>query len=102
MTVTFDEKGKVFTRVISKEAVPVIVQTLTHRLQGNFYVRQGERIKDELALSEQFVAVTDAVVFQANGEELYRTAFMAVNRDHIVWLIPAAEISPEPESGGSQ
>ena len=102
MTVTFDEKGKVYTRVISKEAVPVIVQTLTHRLQGNFYVREGERIKDELAQSGQFIAVTDAIVYQSSGEVLYRSAFLALNRDQIVWLVPVEEISNGHEPGGSQ
>ncbi len=102
MVVTIDEKGKVFTRVIPKEAVPVIVQTRTHRLRGYFHVRRGERIKDELAQSEQFIAVTEAIVYQASGEELYRAPFVAVNRDQIVWLMPVTEASNAPGSGGGR
>ena len=34
MSIRFDDKGKFFTDVISKEAVPVLIQTPTNRIQG--------------------------------------------------------------------
>ncbi|RPI29521.1 MAG: hypothetical protein EHM70_15610 [Chloroflexota bacterium] len=92
MTIQYDEKGKIFTNVISKEAVDVVIQTLTHRLHGKVYIRQGDRLIDELDKTSNFIAVTDATVFNAHGEVLYSSGFLAVNRDHIVWMIPVDEI----------
>jgi hypothetical protein len=102
MTVHFDDKGKIFTNIVSKDAVPAIIQTLTHRIRGFIYIRQGDRIKDELSRSEQFIAVTNATIFDAEGEELFRSGFLVVNRDHVVWMIPDEEISSEIGSGGAQ
>lgn len=92
MTIHFDDKGKFFTEVISKETIEAIIQTTEHRIHGEIHVRPGERLKDEINCSEQFLAVTKAVVFDSHGAEVYRCSFMAVNREHIVWLIPTAEL----------
>ncbi len=102
MTIHFDDKGKIFTEIISKVAVLATIQTLTHLLHGFVYVRPGERIKDELAREQQFIAVTNATVFDAQGSALYRSKFLMINRDHIVWLIPDDEISSEPDAGGAE
>ena len=91
MSTHFNHKGKYFTDVISKELVRATIQTLTVRITGCIHVRPGQRFKDELNKSDQFIAVTDATVFNARGEELYRTDFMLTNRDHIVWLGPEEE-----------
>jgi hypothetical protein len=96
MSIHYDEKGKFFTEIIPKEPVPVRMQTLTHRIQGNIYIRPGERLKDELNQAVQFVAVTDAVVFGASGDEICRTEFMIVNIDQIVWLTPEQD-SPQSQ-----
>ena len=88
MSTHFDGKGKFFTEIISKEPVPVRIQTLTHSIQGNIHIRQGERIKDEINQAVRFVAVTDAVVFALSGDEIFRTEFMIVNIDQVVWLTP--------------
>ena len=92
MPTQFDEKGKIFTNVIAKKPVMVTIQTLTHKIHGEIYVRPNERIKDELDRSEQFVAVTNAVVFGPQGEELYTSDFLTLNLSHIVWLIPDDEV----------
>lgn len=92
MTTQFDEKGKIFTNVIAKKAVMVTIQTLTHKIHGEIYVRPNERIKDELDRSEQFLAVTNAVVFGPQDDELYHSDFLTLNLSHIVWLIPDDEV----------
>ncbi len=103
MTQRIDEKGKYFTDVISKEMVPVILQSTVNRIHGFLYVRTGERLKDELNRLEQFLAVTNAEVFSLDGELLYRSSFITLNRDQIVWIIPAKELLPLTplEGGGS-
>jgi hypothetical protein len=98
MSTVYDSKGKIFTNVVSKQAIEVIIQMPSQQVRGNIHVRAGERMKDELDSAEIFMAVTDATVFDSNGEELYKTEFIVVNRDHIVWIIPEEELHIEAES----
>ena len=91
MTLERDEKGKFFTDVIQKQAVLSIVQTLTHRMRGYVHVRQGERLSDEINNSEHFIAVTQAEIYNPEGEVIQSCAFMVINREHIVWLAPVEE-----------
>ena len=67
MSIEYDEKGKIFTDVVSKTAIHATVQTTTHMLQGYIHVRRDQRIKDELDRDEDFLAVTDVSVLGANG-----------------------------------
>jgi hypothetical protein len=46
VTIRFDEKGKIFTDVISKEVMGVIIQTLAERIRGKIHVRPEEPLKD--------------------------------------------------------
>lgn len=92
MTNYFDEKGKIFTNVVAKQPVAVTIQTNQNLIQGEIYVRPGMRVKDELNGPERFVAVTKAVIFDAQGQERYQTNFLVLNTDQIVWIIPEEEI----------
>lgn len=100
MTIRFDEKGKFFTDFVSKEALYVTVQTLTNRIHGCLHVRPGERLKDEINKAEEFIAITEATVFDTLGEVLMQGKFIAVNRDHIVWILPDGEYQ-EGDGGGA-
>jgi hypothetical protein len=88
MSMRFDEKGKFFTDVISKEAVAVILQTPVNRI----YLRPGSIIKDEINQAEIFMAITEATIFDNSGQELYQSNFIAVHRDHILWILPVNEL----------
>ncbi len=92
MTTEFDEKGKIFTNVISKRPVPVLIQITGQRIQGKLHVPLTDRIKDELNAAEQYIAVTDATVFAEDGEILYQSQFLTLNREYIIWLIPEEEL----------
>ena len=89
MTIEYDEKGKYFTEVVSKVAIPAVVQTTEHLIRGNIHVRRDERFKDELDRDELFLAMTDANVIGHDGQTLHQTRFMAVRRAQIVWVMPA-------------
>jgi hypothetical protein len=104
MTTEFNEKGKYFTEVIPKANVPVIIQTLVSRIEGCFHARYDNRLKDELnsEIDEQFMAITDAVIYDLDGNELYRSNFLALNRDSIVWLIPQRTEDGETSAGGEE
>ncbi len=91
MSTQFDEKGKFFTNVVTKKPVRVIIQTTSHLIHGDVHVKPDQRIKDELQ-NDQYLAVTDAVVFGPDGKQLYCCHFMTVNRDHMIWVIPQDEL----------
>lgn len=89
----FEEKGKIFTEVIAKVAVDVILQTTTHRIHGKVHVKPGERLKNEIDRGENSLAVTDAVIFDLEGKsQLLNTKFICVQKSQIVWVLPESEI----------
>ncbi len=94
MLTHFDDKGKIFTQVISKKPVSVIIQTATHQIKGLVYIRPDDRLKNTLDNNtEAYLAVTDATVFSQSGESVYTTGFLAVNRSHIVWILPEEDLN---------
>jgi len=88
VTIEFDDKGKFYTDLIKKNAVSAIIMTSTHNVNGIIHVRPDQRIKDELDLHENFLAVTDATVYTVQGELVYRSRFIAIQRSQIIWVIP--------------
>ena len=98
MTISYDDKGKIYTNVISKEAVETRIQTTTHLIEGQIHVRLDCRIKDELELDEPFLAVTNGRVYNAEHKLLFSTKFIAVRRDQIVWVVPVTDIESESQS----
>ena len=90
MTIEYDEKGKFYTNVIQKVAVPAIVQTTKNLIRGMVHVRQDERLKDELENSEDFIAMTNVEVLDADGKTVFSGSFLAIQKDQIVWVMPAS------------
>jgi hypothetical protein len=84
----FEDKRKIFTNVVTKEPVIVLIQTTTSLVHGTVHIRPDNRLKDEIDQPETFLAVTDAVIKNLQGEEIHRCEFLAVNKTHIVWLTP--------------
>lgn len=98
MTTHYDEKGKFFTDVISKERVPVIIQTTTNRIHGLMHVPHESRLKDALNSEDSFMALTDATIYDLGGkEQQYQRGFLAVNRASIIWLVMETEDGVETE-----
>ena len=92
MTFEFDDKGKFYTDMINKEPVPATVMTVTHKITGVIYVRPDQRIKDELDINEQFLAITDATVYSMQGDVITHCGFIAIQRNQIVWVIPDSKL----------
>ena len=89
MSVRIDAKGKTYTDIVRKDEIPALVQTVSNLIHGMLYLRPGLRLKDELnGTAEQFIAVTDAEVYNAQGQVLVRSEFLTVNKAHIVWIRP--------------
>jgi hypothetical protein len=55
MFAQFEEKGKIYTQVVSKIPVDVIVQTTQHTIRGKIHIRPDIRLKDELNIQEPFL-----------------------------------------------
>lgn len=98
MTIEYDEKGKVFTDIVSKVSIFVTLQTTTHVMRGQMHVRRDQRVKDELDRDENFLALTDVHVQGPDGQTLFHSPFLAVRRDHIVWVMPEQKPGGEGNS----
>jgi uncharacterized protein DUF6812 len=98
MTIEYDEKGKKFTDIVTKKPVYATVQTTKQMLRGNIHVHQDQRIKDELDIDDKFIAITDVNILGADGQVLFQTPFLAVNRSQIVWVLPEQKQNGEEAS----
>jgi hypothetical protein len=84
-----DQKGKLYTERVRKAEVRVLISTVQGVVEGNMYLAPGQRVKDLLNSSlEDFLAVTDATVERHGRTEPARTEFIALNKHHIVWVVP--------------
>ena len=95
MSFDYDDKGKIFTDVVSKIAVYATIQTTTHMLRGRIHVRRDQRIIDELDVNENFIALTEVTVLSSDGQPLFQSPFLAVHRSHIVWVLPEQKSGEE-------
>jgi len=86
-----EERTKVFSNVIFKHPVAVLIQTGKYKITGNVHVRPDDRLRDELNKSERFVAVTDATVYDREDQVVYESKFIAVNISQIIWIVPEDE-----------
>jgi hypothetical protein len=98
MFTQFDEKGKIFTKVIKKQKVHAIIQTNLQRIEGYVYIGLEDRLIDELEKHESFLPVTEAVIFNDTGKKVQEASFMAVQISQIVWIIPLDEESLQEQS----
>jgi len=95
MTINYDEKGKIFTDIVPKEPVKARIQTISHLIEGEIYIRPEYRLKDELDIDEPFLAVTNAIIYSAEGTPLFQTKFIAIRRDQVIWVSTAEDLGGE-------
>lgn len=95
MYTQFDEKGKIFTNVVTKKPIRVIVQTTAQRIHGDLHVRPNVRLLDALKDEALFIAITDAVIYNADNTPVYTTKFLSVNQNQIIWVLPEGEMDEE-------
>jgi len=98
MFAQFEEKGKIYTQVVSKIPVEVVVQTTHQIIRGRIHIRPDSRLKDELNTSDPFIAITEVEITNLEGEILHKGEFLAVNRAQIVWVLPLHNDLPEEKS----
>ncbi|MCC6148124.1 MAG: hypothetical protein IT308_11215 [Anaerolineaceae bacterium] len=99
MYASFEEKGKIFTDVVPKQPVEALIQTSQHLIRGFVHIRHDERLKDEINRGETFLAITSAQILDKEGKTLYKAGFIIINREQIIWLLPASELeNPEAKN----
>lgn len=81
--------GKYFTDVISKHPVETVIQTVNGRIEGLVHLHPERRLSDEINQEQRFLAVTNARVI--NGQDVRHARFLAVNKAHIIWVLPVDE-----------
>lgn len=88
MNLQTDDKGKVFTEVIHKEGINVLIQTRTNQIKGTLHKRTENRTIDKLNSDKLFIPLTKVTLLDAAGKlEIDQTDFLAVNTKEIIWLM---------------
>lgn len=92
MVTHFDEKGKIYTDIIQKQAIWVTIQLPNSRVHGAIFTRSNERIKEALDEAGAFLALTQVEILSADGNKVeIKTNFLAVNKSQILWVMPDAD-----------
>ncbi len=60
-------------------------------IEGGIHIRPEHRLSDEMNDEHRFISVTNAIVTHEN-QELYRSAYLAVNRREVIWVLPKQAI----------
>lgn len=87
--------GKIFTEVISKHPLRATIQTVDGRIVGLVHLHPDHRLSDEMNLEDPFLAVTDACVVTQDGKSC--VDFIAVNKAHVIWVIPVQDGETEDD-----
>ena len=76
----------------SENRTRVTLLTSQYRIRGYVDVLPGARVTDFIVEAKDFIAVTDAEVYepQLGGRQVLAAPFIDVHRDHIQVLAPAA------------
>lgn len=68
----------------------VTILTANYRITGYIDLLPGSRVTDYIVEAKDFIAVTDAVVLDVAGKQVFAAPFLDVNREHIQVMAPAA------------
>ena len=101
MAAQFDDQTEFSSQYVSKKPTSVTIQTTDHRLHGDVHVGLGKRLKDELDGGLQFLPVTNVLVYSDSGEILYRSHFLLINRDQLVWILPDEDLIQDDDFVGN-
>jgi len=66
----------------------IVVLTGNYRITGSIDLLPGARLTDFLLECREFMAITDAEVWDLNGRRLFASSFMNINRDRIEMVMP--------------
>jgi hypothetical protein len=75
---------------VDENKTKVTILTGTYRIKGNIELLPGARITDYMTEAKEFIAVTDAEVWEVIGRQVFTAPFVNVNRDHIQIISPGS------------
>ena len=78
----------------SDETTGVVIFTTASRIEGRIALVPGARLTDFIRSAPDFVAVSEAVVFDRAGKRLFASAFVDVGRQFIELIVPAEFMTP--------
>jgi hypothetical protein len=68
----------------------VTILTANYRIKGSIDLLPGSRVTDYIVDAKEFIAVTDAEVWEVVGRQVFTAPFINVNREHIQVLAPGS------------
>lgn len=68
----------------------VTILTGTYRIKGHIDLLPGARVTDYMAEAREFIAVTDAEVWEVIGRQVFTAPFINVNRNQIHVIAPGS------------
>ena len=66
----------------------VVILTGTYRIKGYIDLVQGARVTDYMVEAKDFIAVTDAEVWELEGRQVFTAPFLNVSRAHVQIVTP--------------
>jgi hypothetical protein len=80
---------------VPTERIEAVIRTGDQLIVGRLHAEPGKRLKDEMNHSSaQFIAITDARVYDAAGLELlYKADFLLLANGHIVSVTPRQSVT---------
>ena len=71
----------------------VVALTGNYRIMGYIDLLPGSRVTDFLSESRDFIALTEAEVWDLGGRRLFASGFMSIHRNQIELIMPADVIT---------
>jgi hypothetical protein len=68
----------------------VVILTGTYRIKGYIDLVPGARVTDYLVEAKDFIALTDAEVWELEGRQVFAAPFINVSREHIEVVAPGS------------
>jgi hypothetical protein len=96
---TYHQVTAAFSNNIQKVTTKAVIQTMSDVIIGDLHLRPRLRLIDELISGDQYLAVTNAVVYDKSGRVRFKTSFLTINREHIVLVIPWEDIDVKHDTG---
>jgi hypothetical protein len=74
---------------VKKQKIPIKIQTLQNRIEGNIYLLPDTRVTDMLNQEGyHFIPITDAKIYSLkSGSLVDEAAFIAINKNHVVLIL---------------
>lgn len=74
----------------------VVILTGTYRIKGEIDLVPGARVTDYIVEAKDFIAMTDAEVWDIEGRRIAGAPFLDVSRDHIQVIMPEEKEKTNP------